>query len=102
MSSADEQRAMGRESCPAVCGTFVLGGERSGDRHHRHDIGEAADEHGDAERRVEPGRVGVEAGEGRAVIAGGRREGIEDLAQAMRAGIGEARQRRRAASRRPP
>ena len=85
---------------PAEARDLRLGGERAGDRHHRHDVGEAAEQHGDAERRVEPGRVGGEPGEGRAVVAGGRGVGVEDLAQAVRAGIGEAAARP-AASRRP-
>ena len=65
---------------PAEGGTLRLGGERAGDRHHRHDVAEAAEQHGDAERGVVPGRVGGEAGEGRAVVAGRRGVGVEDFA----------------------
>ena len=43
---------------------------------------------------VVPGRVGVESGEGGAVVAGRRRIGVENFRQAVRALIAEARQRR--------
>ena len=86
---ADEQRPVGREGAGRGA-ELRLGGQRAGDRHHRHDVGEAAEQHRDAERRVVPGRVGGEAGEGRAVVAGRRRVGVEDLGQAVRAGIEQA------------
>jgi hypothetical protein len=72
---------------PADGGTIFLAHERAGDRQHRHDHQEAADEHREAQRVVEQ-RVGGEAGEGAAVVAGGRDIGIERLAEAVRPGIG--------------
>ena len=44
---ADEQRAVGREGAGAV-GSLLLRGERPGDGQDGHDVGEAAQEHGDA------------------------------------------------------
>ena len=96
MSRPTNSGAVGREGAGRRR-HLGLGGQRAGDRQHRHDIGEAAEQHGDAERRVVPGRVGGQAGEGRAVVAGRRGVGVEDLGQPVRAAGADARHRRRAA-----
>ena len=49
-----------------------LAGQIAGDGEHRNDHEEAAEQHRDAERHVVPGRVGADAGEGGAVVAGRR------------------------------
>ena len=51
---------------------------------------EAAEPHRDGEHRVVERRVGGQAGEGAAVVVGGRAEGVQDLAEAVRARIGDA------------
>src|SRR6266850_1489032 len=63
--------------------------QRPRDGQHRDDQPEAADEHADAERRVVEGRVRGEAGEGAAVVVGGGRERVEDLAEAVDPGVGD-------------
>ena len=47
--------------------------------------------HRQAERGVVPGRVGGQAGEGAAVVAGAGAEGVKNFAQAVRAGVVQAR-----------
>ena len=66
---ADEQAAGGRESTGRG-GDAPLLGKGAGDRHRRNDHEEAADEHRDGAGDVEEHRVGRDAGESRAVIAG--------------------------------
>ena len=89
---ADEEQAMGGEGAGRG-GEARLAGERSRDRHHRHDIGEPAEHHRDAERRVPPRAVRREATKGGAIVSGRRRIGIEDLGEAVRTGIAETRER---------
>ena len=89
----DEQRAIGREGAGRGR-RLLLGRERPCERQHRHDIGEAADEHRDPERAVEPERIAVEAGEGRAVVGVGRGERVDDFRKAVRTAVAEAVERR--------
>ena len=84
-----------RRERPRRRGHLLLGRQRTRDRHDRHDIGEAAEQHRDAERGVVPGRVGGETSERRAVVAGRRRVGVEDFGQPARACVGQTLQRRR-------
>jgi hypothetical protein len=90
----DEEPAMRREGARR-CRHDLLGGERAGDRQHRHDHQEAADQHREAQRRIVEERVGAQPGEGAAVIAGGGDIGVERLAEAVRSGIGEPGEPRR-------
>ena len=84
---ADEQRAVGRKGAGRGRND-LLGRQRTRDGDHRHDHQEAADEHREADGRVVEERVRTDPGERRAVVAGRRRIGIEDLAEAVRAGVG--------------
>src|SRR5579883_2041784 len=87
----DEKPAIGRErACRG--GDDLLRNERARDRQHGHDHEEAADEHRKAERGIVEERIGAQAREGAAIVAGGRDEGVENLAEAMRPGIGGARE----------
>ena len=72
---------------------LFLAGEGAGERQHRQHIGEASEEHREAERRVEPERIAAKAREGRAVIGRRRGEGVENFRQAVRTGIAEAVER---------
>src|SRR5262249_7265704 len=91
---ADEQSARGREG---ACRRRdrLLGGERAGDRHRRDDHEEAAHEHRGCAGEVVERDVAGETREGRTVIGGLRREGIEHLREAVRAGVGHRGHRRR-------
>ena len=89
---ANEQRAVGRKR-PGRRRDLLLRRQRAGQGQHRHDIGEAAEQHREAERRVEPERVAVQAGEGRAIVGVGRRIGVEDLGEAVRAAVAETVER---------
>src|SRR3984957_17892257 len=95
---ADEQRPIGREGAGGSRHD-LLADQRTGDRHHRDDHQEAADEHREAQRIVPERHVGGQASEGAAVVAGGRDVGIEHLGEAVRAGVvrgaGSDRQDRR-------
>ena len=53
---------------------------------------EAADEHGQGQGQVVGDRVAVQSGEGAAVVSRSRREGVQDLAQPVRPGIGRSGQ----------
>ena len=57
---------------------------------HRHQHREPAEKHGQGERYVISRGVAVQAGKGAAVVPRGGRVGIEDLAQAMGAGVIQA------------
>ncbi len=75
----------------------------AGNRQHGDDHQEAAHQHGDAAGDVVPGRVAVQSAEGRAVVGRLRGECIDNLAEAVRAGIQrcwKCRIRRRKKSRR--
>src|ERR1700680_755076 len=78
-----EQRRVHREGAGRGRHRF-LGRQVAGDRQHRHDHQETPDEHGDPEGPVVPGRVGAQAAERRAVVAGHRGEGADELRQAAR------------------
>ena len=71
-------------------GDALLGGERAGHGEHRNDDPEAAEPHRQAEHHVVERGVGGEAGEGAAVVVGGRGEGVEDFRETVRAGVGDA------------
>src|ERR1700761_297817 len=73
---ADEQAARGGERAHRRRDRLFLR-KRSRDRHRRHDHEEAADEHRTRERQVVKEGVAGEPREGRAVIAGRRREGVQ-------------------------
>src|SRR6185437_784865 len=91
---ADEQAAGGRQRAGRGRDR-LLAGQGSRQRHRRHDHEETADEHRTGQRQgVEEGIAG-EAAERRAVVARGRREGIEHLGKTMRPGIGHRGHRRR-------
>src|SRR3954451_1326723 len=83
---ADEQGVMGREG-PGRDGRALLGRQRSGDRQHRHDDEEAANQHGDGDRQVVPERVAGEASEGAAIVRRARDVGVERLGEAVRSGV---------------
>ena len=72
---------------PAEAGIFFFAASDPAKRQHGNDIGEAAEQHHEAERRVEPERVAVQAGEGRAVVGVGRRIGVDHLGQAVRPAV---------------
>ena len=65
----------------------VLAGERSGDGERRDDEAEPAEQHREPLRGRHPRRGGVEATERGAVVVTRRGEGVEDLAETVRAGI---------------
>ena len=94
-----EERARWSAACPGPGGTDFLPGQDARRWPARARSSEAPDQHGQAEGDVVPGRVGVEPGERRAVVAGGAGEGVEDLAEAVGPRVVERRERRRA---RPP
>ena len=75
---------------PALAGTIFLLRERPGEREQRHNHAEPAEQHVKAERRVIPRRVGVEAGEGAAVVARAGSVGVKHFAQAVRAVVVQA------------
>ena len=75
---------------PSDGATASLGRHRAGEGQDRHDHPVAADEHREAAGDVVEGRVPGQAGEGRAVVAGLAGEGVEDLAEAVRARVERA------------
>ena len=80
----DEQRRRDRERARRLRHDLPLGQEPR-QRQHRHDHREPAEQRRQAEQRVVVvGRPG-QAGEGAAVVAGRRGEGVQDLGQAVRA-----------------
>ena len=79
---------------PAVDLDPRLAHERAGDGQRRDHEEEPADQHAQPERRLVPLAGHGEAGEGRAVVVGRRGEGVDDLGQAVRAGVEPAGQRR--------
>lgn len=85
-----EQRSVGGEAV-GIERCAILRRQTAGDRQHRQDEAEAPQQHGERDHQVVIGRAGAKAGEGRAVIAGTRRVRIQDLAQPMRARIGDRR-----------
>ena len=88
---ADEKPAIGREGSSRGRHD-LLARKRSRYREHRYDEEKTPDPHGEAKCRIPERRVGAEAREGAAIVAGGRNIGIKRFAEAMRAGIGEARE----------
>ena len=86
----DEQRRVRRQRAGARRHDLLLR-QRAGDRQHRDRQPVAREEHRDAERGVVERRVRAQPGERAAVVVAGRREGVEDLAEAVRAGIGDRR-----------
>src|ERR1051326_3143381 len=86
---SDKQTAIGREGAGRGR-RDVLRGQRAGDREHRNDHEEAADQHREADRRVVEGRVRGEPAKGAAVVAGPLRIGVEPFAEAVRPGIRHA------------
>ena len=86
-----DEGAAGTGKVPALAGMSFFCASEPASARIGNDHQKAADQHGDAERRVVPRRVGGEAGEGAAVVAGAGAVGIEHFAQAMRAGVVRAR-----------
>ena len=82
---------------PGEAGTTFFAAKRTGNRHHRHDHQEPADQHREGHGLIVERRVSVEPGEGRAVVAGGRTVGVEDLAK-IRAARGSGRSTRQPAA----
>ena len=76
---------------PSDGGNRLLAAQAAGDRQRRDDHEEPPEEHRQAERRVVPVRVHADAAEGRAVVGGRRRVGVEHLGQPVRAGVEDAR-----------
>ena len=68
MTSSDEESGPWVGKVPAERRPG-LADQRSGERHHRHDVAEAPEEHGDARASRQPRRVRREPGEGGAVAA---------------------------------
>ena len=65
------------ESLEDVCRRVLpLGGEAARDRQQGQDEHEPSKEHGQAQREVEPRSVGVDSGEGAAVVLRGARVGV--------------------------
>src|SRR5665213_2018251 len=88
---ADEERPLGREGAGRRRQELLLR-QRPGDREQGDHEDEPAHEHRRRQRRIVEEGVGGDAGERAAVVAGGRGEGVEDLAEAVRPGIGDARE----------
>ncbi len=74
-------------SVPGLDRHALLLRERAGDGERRDGEPEAREEHLDAAERVVEGDVRREPGERAAVVPGLRAEGVEDLAEAVRAGV---------------
>ena len=72
---------------PASGGNELLASERTCQRQDRDDHRKAPKEHRESERRVIPWRVRAQAGEGAAVVAGGRAVSVEDFGKTMRAAV---------------
>src|SRR5579875_773576 len=90
---ADQQR--GKERCVHREGSrrrrhALLLRQIARQRQHGNHHQEAPDEHVPAERNVVPPCVGVQSGECRAVVACAGGEGVENLAEAVRAGVVQA------------
>jgi hypothetical protein len=80
---ADKESAV-RWKCPGRCGNGGLCRQRSGDRQHRHDHRETADQHRERQRKVVEQRVAAEPAERAAVVCCARSERVKDLAEAVR------------------
>ena len=78
-----EQRSVRGERA-AGDGHLLLSRQTAGRRQNRNQEQEAADQHGEAEREVVPGRVCVDPGESAAVVAGGAGVGVQNFAEAVR------------------
>src|SRR5579875_3520793 len=74
------QRAAGRRN-------MLLGRQAARHRQHRNDHQETAHEHGQADREIVPGRIGVQSCESAAVVSGSAGEGIQDFTEAMRPSV---------------
>ncbi len=73
----------------------LLSRQIAGHREHRDHHEEAPEEHVESAADVVPGRVSVQPCEGRAVVAGLRRVGIQNLRQAVRPRIRDGRRAKR-------
>ena len=89
----DEQRAV-RGQRALGDGDALLGGQRAGDGQHRHDHAEAAEPHRQRQQHVVEGRVGRQAGEGAAVVVGGRAKRVQHFGEAVRARVERCRRGR--------
>src|SRR5712692_4738223 len=78
-----EQWSRGGEG-PQTGGHNPLLDQRAAQGQQRDDFGEAADQHGEAQRPVVEGVIAIESGKGRAVVAIGGGEGVQDVRQPMR------------------
>ena len=86
MSRTRPEDARGRERAERRRDA-ALGGHRAGQGEDRDDHPVAADEHRERPGDVVEGRVAGQPGEGRAVVAGLAGERVQDLAEAVRAGV---------------
>ena len=75
---------------PTDGGTYFLLRQVAGNGQHWNHHEKAAHQRRDSRRRVIPQRVGDKACEGGAVVSGGRCKRVENLAEAVRAGIRDA------------
>src|SRR5450759_4051680 len=84
-----EQRRSNRKRSQRRRNIFLLR-QIAGDRQHRDHHQETPDQHGEADGRVVPERVGIQSAEGRAVVAGPGNKCVQHLAEAVRPGVGDA------------
>ena len=89
----DEQRPVRRQRA-ARHRDVLLGGQAAGGGQQRNEEQEAADQHRQADGQVVPGRVGADAGERAAVVAGAAGVGVEDLGEAVRTAVVQVRRGR--------
>src|SRR5260370_24569120 len=80
---ADKQWPVRRQSSAGYRHTLLCGQATRGGQ-HRDDDQEPSDQHGQPRCQVVPGCVGVNAGEGTAVISSAAAIGVQDLSQSMR------------------
>ena len=78
---------------PAVAGAILRSDEEAGERHHRDDHGEAADQHRERRAGCCSSRwMPVSPAKALPLLPGGRAERVQDLGQSVRAGVVEALQ----------
>src|SRR5262245_5545933 len=87
----DEERRVGGE-CSRARRDDLLARQRARDGERRDGEPVARHEHRDAAEQVVEGHVRAQPGEGAAVVVAHRAEGVEDLAEAVRTGVGAAGQ----------
>ena len=73
---------MGRQRAARDRDQF-LRGEAAGNRERRNNEQESGNQHVDAQRQVVPGRIGIDSGEGAAVVSGAARVRVQDFGEAV-------------------